>query len=525
MNIGLVIVSFFTSLTSLAYYFIAVGELIEISGNEILAQAFGLGAFLTGVAGGSAWIEKKSFFIDTPLKKINCLIKTELCVSLSGSLISFLVSTFLLFYFLFFAQDSSSSHEIPIVIVFSAYLPLYFILGLFSGFQLPLLLKWGDKTENKILVINYLGALFSGIIVNQFVSKGIPIHFQLIFILMFNGITLLTLCLMMRSFKKMAWLISFLLLGFIVLEIAPRVKENKLAAYYLGVKLNSIKEWSIFQKTIKGLGKVHRFYTPYQKIDLVWEYPHGEVFFEGNQTLYLNYRPQFDLYSYETYHESMLEGAFNLSQKVPKKILIMGGGDGLLVDLLLKKKSVERVTLVEIDPVVLALAQHHPDLTRLNHFVFQRGDERLSVVRDDAISFLRKNDQKYDAIFIDFPFPYSDEIKKLYSLEFYKMVKARLNLEGFFILDFPILEEQGVPKKGASLSSCLIHTLNKIGLNNVILFGPYAPFVFVSIHQQKKLQFNYSLLPENLRLSTYLNLLELKEESPLGPKCFFFSFF
>ncbi len=506
MNVGLIIVSFLTSLTSLAYYFISSNQLAVISGKETIAQAFGLAVFLGGIALGSAWIEGRSVLINSWRRKISYLTKVELLVTLSGSTILSLSSGFILIYLLFFNINIFAPYEIPSHVIFSVHFFFYFILGFFSGLQLPLLLKWKVNYENPILIINYAGALVSGVMINYFIAEGIEAYLQNFFVLMMNMVTILTLVFMRRSLKGLFFAIPILGLMVLNLELGPEVKKRELAAYYFGIKLNSLKQWKDFQKIFKQYGNIQRFYSPYQKIDLVSEDPNEKTFFHGNQTLYLNRRPQFDLYTYKTYHESMLIGALNLSKKRLEDILILGGGDAILLNQALKQKSINKITLVELDPVILEMARTHPILARLNDHVLEKKDQRLTLIVDDAISYLRKSHQQYDAIFIDFPYPYSDELKKLYSFEFYHMIKNHLKPQGFFILDFPVIGDR--KKSKAPLIDCLMNTLEKAGLNNVTAFGPYSPFVFVSLTSEKK-SFDFNSLPSDLSLSTSLNLLKL----------------
>ena len=46
---------------------------------------------------------------------------------------------------------------------------------------------------------------------------------------------------------------------------------------------------------------------------------------------------------------------------------------------------------------------------------------KVELYNTDAYQFIKTQHEKYDAIFIDFPFPFSYEISRLYSIEFYKM--------------------------------------------------------------------------------------------------------
>jgi len=99
-------------------------------------------------------------------------------------------------------------------------------------------------------------------------------------------------------------------------------------------------------------------------------------------------------------------------------------------------------------------------------------------------------------------------LKKLYSLEFYQMISAHTNKDGFFIFDFP-LESEIQESRHNKMTGCLLNTLKKAGFAHPFGFGPYSSFVFVSKSDIQR-SFNYSTLPEKLDLSSSLNLVSLE---------------
>jgi spermidine synthase len=109
------------------------------------------------------------------------------------------------------------------------------------------------------------------------------------------------------------------------------------------------------------------------------------------------------------------------------RVLILGGGDGLAAAEALAHPDVENVTIVEIDPEVLRLARTDPVLTRLNQHAL--ADPRVQVVTADAFAWLRTaagKQQPYDVIVADLPDPDLDEGRKLYTEEFYGLVRRML---------------------------------------------------------------------------------------------------
>jgi spermidine synthase len=156
--------------------------------------------------------------------------------------------------------------------------------------------------------------------------------------------------------------------------------------------------------------------TPYQRI-LVTK---GRAGFN----LFLNGNLQFASADEYRYHESLVHPAMVAADAPPKRVLILGGGDGLALREVLAHPSVEQVTLVDLDPAMTGLAKVFPPLAQLNRNSFE--DKRVRVVNDDAMVWIDQNRDLWDVIIIDFPDPNTYALAKLYTKLFYSMVNARL---------------------------------------------------------------------------------------------------
>ncbi len=109
----------------------------------------------------------------------------------------------------------------------------------------------------------------------------------------------------------------------------------------------------------------------------------------------------------------------------PRRVLVLGGGDGLALREILKYSSVERVTLVDLDPIMTQLSSSFPLLASLNHHSFD--DPRVQVVNEDAFVWIEETtEQPYDTAIVDFPDPNTFALGKLYTTRFYRMLKSRL---------------------------------------------------------------------------------------------------
>ncbi|MFI5180501.1 MAG: polyamine aminopropyltransferase [Thermoanaerobaculia bacterium] len=159
--------------------------------------------------------------------------------------------------------------------------------------------------------------------------------------------------------------------------------------------------------------------TPYQRIVVTRNRAGFQLFLSGHL--------QFSSVDEYRYHEALVHPAFGV---VPgaKKIAVLGGGDGLAVREVLKHRSVERVTLVELDPAMTALARTHPLFTEQNGSSLS--DPRVTVVNADAMIWLEEGTDLFDLILVDFPDPNGYSVGKLYTTRFYTLAKRRLDPAG-----------------------------------------------------------------------------------------------
>ncbi|NKZ03866.1 polyamine aminopropyltransferase [Actinomadura latina] len=137
--------------------------------------------------------------------------------------------------------------------------------------------------------------------------------------------------------------------------------------------------------------------------------------------LFLNGDLQFSSVDEYRYHEPLVHP---LMSGPHGRVLILGGGDGLALREVLRYKDVRSATLVELDPEMLHLARTYKPIVSLNHRSFE--DPRVRTVAADAFSWLRGLDEQFDAVIVDMPDPDDVSTAKLYSVEFYGMVRRIL---------------------------------------------------------------------------------------------------
>ena len=128
------------------------------------------------------------------------------------------------------------------------------------------------------------------------------------------------------------------------------------------------------------------------------------------------------------YHENLIHPAA-VAHPNPKKVLIVGGGDGGSSEEALKHPSVERVTLVELDGKVVEIAKAH--FGQIHRGAFD--DPRLELRIEDGLRFLAETREKFDLIALDLPDPIGPA-SALYEEAFFRSCKRALAAGGAMTL-------------------------------------------------------------------------------------------
>ena len=147
--------------------------------------------------------------------------------------------------------------------------------------------------------------------------------------------------------------------------------------------------------------------------------------------LFLNGNLQFHSRDEYRYHEALVHPAM-AAHGAPKQVLVLGGGDGMAVREVLKHPTVEKVTLVELDPHMTQLFGSLPLLTALNADALR--SPKVEIVNADAFGWLEGTERRFDVIVIDFPDPNNFSLGKLYTTSFYQLVDQHLSAGGYAVI-------------------------------------------------------------------------------------------
>jgi spermidine synthase len=128
------------------------------------------------------------------------------------------------------------------------------------------------------------------------------------------------------------------------------------------------------------------------------------------------------------YHETLIHTAL-AAHSEPKRVLIIGGGDGGAAEETLKHPSVEQVVMVELDEKVVEIARQHFGMIHRGAF----DNPRLKLLIEDGLKYVAETKEKFDHIALDLPDPIGPAAT-LYEEAFFRDCKRALAPGGVLTL-------------------------------------------------------------------------------------------
>ena len=384
-------------------YELAAGALASyLLGDSVLQFSTIIGAYLFAMGLGS-WLSRH---IDRQL--VAQFLRIELLVGLIGGLMPAA---------LFLAHSSLPLASLPAFRVL-----LYALVGLVGvlvGLEIPLVMRILKRQfspryalkdlVSQVLTFDYLGAL---IVALAFPLLLVPqlglIRTGILFGLLNAGVAVWALWLFRAQMP--AWRAHALACAAVV-------------AALLGAMAGAERLTTWAEDRFYGEAILLRETSAYQRVVVTRGRAGIRLFLNGN--LQFHSRDEY------RYHEALVHPAM-AAQGAPKKVLVLGGGDGMAAREILKYPSVEQVTLVELDPQMTRLFSREPLLTALNQGALN--SPKVKIVNTDAFGWLEAHADSFDVIVVDFPDPTNFALGKLYTTSFYALVDQHLAAGGYAVV-------------------------------------------------------------------------------------------
>ncbi|PRP97498.1 Spermidine synthase [Enhygromyxa salina] len=299
------------------------------------------------------------------------------------------------------------------------------MIGTMVGLEIPLLMRlMPGKQELKdlvarVLAFDYIGALLASIAFPLALLPWLGLVRTSLLFGTFNGLVALWSA---RAFRHQ------LVRPRLVTAQALIVVAITGSCLVVGGQIETFGERQLYESPVIFSQK-----TRYQRLTITRWSDDIRLYIDGNL--------QFSSADEHRYHESLVHPAFaareQLASAPARRVLVLGGGDGLAIRELLRYPAIAQIDLVDLDPEMTRLFRETPALTELNGGSL--ADARVKVHNADAMRWLEDQreaarDEPWDIIVIDLPDPNNLSLGKLYSRAFYRLVRAVLAPDGVAVI-------------------------------------------------------------------------------------------
>lgn len=293
---------------------------------------------------------------------------------------------------------------------------LILVIGALAGLEIPILtriLSHKESIRNSIahvLSLDYVGALVGSVMFPLLLLPHLGLIRSSFAIGMISACTAVVNVWFFHPHLKYPKAMTALAFSSVALLIVMTI---------MGTNLTGFAENRLYFDQV-----IFKKQTPYQKIVFT------KSTIDNDHRLYLDGHIQFSARDEYRYHEALVHPV--MSAPGPRKnILILGGGDGLAAREILKYPEVEKIHLVDIDPEITQFCEEFPIMAELNKNSLK--NSKVEVFNEDAFTFINRPGLSYDRVVIDLPDPHNEALNKLYSREFYTMLKRRLTSRGAIV--------------------------------------------------------------------------------------------
>ncbi|MGP4062576.1 polyamine aminopropyltransferase [Halobacillus sp. H74] len=359
-----------------------------ILGDGVKQYTLTISLFLTGMGIGASISER------VMRNLIVTFIWIEYLVALIGGF-----SSFTMFGMTAFAPSGTDAFFLYLVT---------FTIGALTGLELPILIRKANeigvelnRSTARVLFSDYAGGLIGGLLFAFYLRPQMGMVKSAFFVACINLAVAVAVLYLFRSEINRY---------FIHVTGAVVIGALLIAGLFFGEEMAFSFEQKLYKDPI-----IHMEDSAYQKVILTKE--------QGDTRLYLNGSLQFSSTDEHRYHETLVHPPVSYAES-REDVLILGGGDGLAARELLRYEDVENITLVDLDPAVTDLAMNNYHLLQINEDSLS--DERVEVLNQDAFKFLEQSDKFYDVILVDLPDPNNESLNKLYTKEFYSLLRNHL---------------------------------------------------------------------------------------------------
>lgn len=426
MSAVLLVSVFLIAACGLIYELIAGSLASYLLGDSILQFSTIIGSYLAAMGLGSFL----SSYVTRGL--VARFVEVELMVGLIGGFSSSLL-------FVAFAYTQSFRLLLYVLVI---------VIGTLVGLEIPLLMRiLKERFQFKELVAHVLTFDYLG-------SLGASLLFPILLV------------------PRLGMVRSALLFGLINAGVAlwsvylfrDQIARRRLLSVQCGIVIVLLCGGVVFAERISDTADNQLYaddviftrQTPYQRIVLTkWK---------DDLRLFLHSHLQFSSRDEYRYHESLVHPGLS-SLPGARRVLVLGGGDGLAVREILKYPDIQWIQLTELDPEMTTLFSTHPLLSQLNDHSLT--NPKVHITHADAFVWLDQTSDMYDFIVVDFPDPTNYSLGKLYTTAFYRLLRHHVSRNGLIVV------QSTSPLYARQSYWCIAETMKQAGFD----VSPYHVYV------------------------------------------------
>ncbi len=155
----------------------------------------------------------------------------------------------------------------------------------------------------------------------------------------------------------------------------------------------------------------------------------------------------------------------------PKDILVISSGAGGLINEILKH-PIRKIDYAELDPLLIEMLKKYPSgLTQR-----ELGDSNVNIVNQDGRFFVKNTSNKYDIVLIGLSKPADLSTNRVFTQEFFALIKKRLNPDGILALYLPGSLTY-LSSELRDLNACILNGLKSTYSSVRIIPGDYNMFL------------------------------------------------
>ncbi|NFI53587.1 polyamine aminopropyltransferase [Clostridium botulinum] len=159
--------------------------------------------------------------------------------------------------------------------------------------------------------------------------------------------------------------------------------------------------------------------SKFQRIDILESKEFGR-FFTLDGLMMVTEKDEF------IYHDMIVHVPMATNPNI-KKVLVIGAGDGGTIRELTRYKTIEKIDMVEIDESVVEACKKYLPKTAC-----KLEEERVNIVYEDGLKFVRNKENDYDLIIVDSTDPFGPG-EGLFTKEFYGNCYKALSEDGILV--------------------------------------------------------------------------------------------